>query len=49
MYTGQLVQNHAQVLRAPGNFHAHERFDGLGTAGEVTRSYKCRKCVLQHR
>ena len=38
MYTGQLMQNHAQVLRAPGNFHAHERFDGLGITERVTEA-----------
>ncbi len=38
MHTGQLVQNHAQVLRAPGNFHAHERFDGLGITERVAEA-----------
>lgn len=38
MHTGQLVQNRAQVLRAPGNFHAHERFDGLGITERVTEA-----------
>ena len=38
MHTGQLVQNHAQVLRTPGNFHAHERFDGLGITERVAEA-----------
>ena len=38
MHAGQLMQNHTQVLRAPGNLHSHERFNGLGIAERVAKT-----------